>query len=81
MKPRESHPHAEKLWSEALEIVRRAPAVSLGLDFEEKIFLLFSLIEVEINSTTISVAYHSALSSEDLSWLHDRLAHELSKSA
>lgn len=81
MKPDKSHAHAERLWAEAIEVVRRAPQTMLALEFEEKVFLLFSLIGVAIDEQTICVAYHSALSGEDLEWLKSRLDHELSKAS
>lgn len=74
-------PQAEKLWAEALAVVALAPSTDCGMDFDEKVFLLFSLLGVKINDQNINCAYHSALASENLQWLLDRIAWVSSKSA
>ena len=75
------NPQAEMLWAEACAIVVVAPSSECGMDFEEKVFLLLSLLEIEINDQNLICAYHSAISSENLDWLIDRITWASTKSA
>lgn len=74
-------PAAEKLWNEALGIIADAPSSNCGMDFDEKVFLLFSLLGIEINDRSMNCAYHSALAAESLQWLLDRIQWASSRSA
>lgn len=74
-------PAAEKLWTEALAIVAVAPSSNCGVDFDEKVFLLFTLLGIEINDQNLNCAFHSALANESIEWLLDRLQWVASKSA
>lgn len=75
------NPQAEKLWAEAIAVVAAAPSSECGMNFDEKAFILFSLLGIDINDQNLKCAYHSALSAESLAWLLDRIAWVTSRSA
>lgn len=74
------NPQTEKLWAEAIAIVAAAPSRNCGVDFDEKVYLLFALLGIEINNQNLNCAYHSALAGESFEWLLDRLQWASSKS-
>lgn len=74
-------PIHERMWSLAVDCVRRAPHSGLSLDWDSQVQLLLIALDIEITPVTLNVTFTSALEGESLSWLLSRIEHEQSKSS
>ncbi|MBX9768029.1 MAG: hypothetical protein K2X47_12220 [Bdellovibrionales bacterium] len=75
------NPKVRVLWQSIIEIIRHSPAQAASVELESHAYLLLTILDHEISSSTIAVIYGSAVEGENLEWLMDRLDHEKSKAS
>jgi hypothetical protein len=72
---------AVMLWEKAKELIRAAPSSGLAIEFETSVSLLFIIMDIELSSRTIAIAWYCACDDENLDWLSSRIEHEVTRIA
>lgn len=70
----------QRLWSQAVDHIRKAPASGQAIEFDTTVRLLLISLSIDVTPVTIACAINSALENENLFWFLARIEHELSKS-
>lgn len=65
----------EKLWQNAVALVKSAPAFGTSLELDETLSLLLIALKADLTNENFIEAYRSAIEGESLEWLLERLKH------